>query len=476
MARRSLSRKHYVEKKPNTKSNMKNQILKIKAQKCKNMFRSLICVFCFWFLFFSFDHSYAQQEVWAKITAGATRSRIRLAVPDFIIPPNSPAGLISTTKEVRQIVIDDLEFSLYFEIVKIDTLKKFSIIEKKVDFTGWQSTGAQVLLVGELQVKKKTTLAVRLYDLFTRKIIGTKNYEITDMTLSAANTRWLAHKIADDIIKLLTGEQGVSQTKIAFSLKKGTAKELAVIDYDGYNLQQITNVGELKLFPDWSPNGNKIAYSSYASSNLNIYTYDVNKRTIDLVSNRPGLNTTPAFSPDGKTLAASLNVEGTSDIYVMNADGKNLKRITYERSIEISPTWSPSGQELAFVSDRTGTPQIYIINANGTDMRRLTFEGSYNTSPTWSPRGDLIAYVSRDPDGLNQIYVTDLTGNNRMRLTNLRNNEEPSWSPDGLHITFSSDRTGTYEIYTMHWNGTGQRRITNSNGAFSPTWSPRLQP
>jgi TolB protein len=129
---------------------------------------------------------------------------------------------------------------------------------------------------------------------------------------------------------------------------------------------------------------------------------------------------------------------------------------------------------LAFVSDRTGSPQIYVINVDGTNMRRLTFEGSYNTSPAWSPRGDLIVYVSRESDGSNQIYVTDLAGNTRMHLTNLRNNEEPSWSPDGLHIAFSSNRTGTYEIYLMYWNGTGQRRITNTDGATSPTWSPRL--
>jgi TolB protein len=412
--------------------------------------------------------TYAQQEVWAKITAGATRQRIRLAVPNFMIPSNSPDGIISSSKEIRQITIDDLEFSLYFEIVKIDTLKPFSIVEKKVDFTGWQNTGAQVLFVGDVQIKKKTTLNIRLYDLFTRKVIGTKTYEISD------NIRWLSHKIADDVIKLLTGEDGVSQTKIAFSLRKGTAKELAVVDYDGYSLDQLTNSGELKLYPDWMPTANKIAFCSYAKNNFNIYTYDLNKKAIDLICSKDGLNTNPAYSPDGKLIAVSLSYESSPDIFIMNADGNNIRRITYGNSLDISPTWSPSGQELAFVSDRTGVPQIYVINIDGTNQRRLTFQGSYNTSPAWSPRGDLIAYVSRISDGSNQIYVTDLTGENRVCLTNLRNSEEPSFSPDGLHITFSSNRSGTYELYTMHWNGAGQRRITNTNGAFSPTWSMRL--
>jgi len=447
---------------------MKHKILKTQTQKNKDIFKFLKCVFGFWFLIFGFSNSYAQQEIWAKITSGASRARVRLVMADFNFPANCPQNVKINAVNIKQTAYDDLVFCMYFDNIKVDSAKKYSTIEKKIDFQGWQSTGAQVLLTGNIHIKKNTILTIQVYDLFYRKLIGSKDYEI------AGDLRLLAHKIADDIIKLLTGEDGVSQTKIAFSLKKGTAKELAIADYDGYNLNQLTNSGELKLFPDWSSNGSKIAFCSYASSNLNIYTYDWNRHTIDLVCNKPGLNSSPVFSPDGKTIAASLSIEGTPDIYLMSVDGKNLRRVTYDRSIEVSPTWTPSGQELAYVSDRTGTPQIYVVNVDGTDMRRLTFEGSYNTSPAWSPRGDIIAYVCRESDGLNQIYVTDINGENRMRLTNLRNNEEPSWSPDGLHIAFSSNRTRTYEIYLMNWNGSGQRKITNTAGAFSPTWSPRL--
>jgi TolB protein len=412
--------------------------------------------------------AYGQQEIWAKITAGATRQRISLAIPNFALPVNCPNDLITKASDIRQITIDDLEFSLFFEITKLDSTKNYSIADKKVDFVSWFSTDAQVLIAVDVQIKNKPILNVHIYDLFTRRLIGTKNYDLEN------ESRWLAHRFADDVIKLLTGENGVSQTKIVFSLKKGTAKELATIDYDGYNLNQITNSGELKLFPSWTSNANKIAYCSYAKSNLNIYTYDLNRKAVDLICGKDGLNTTPEFSPDGKNIAASLTINGNPNIYILSADGKKINQITFGRAIDISPTWSPSGRELAFVSDRTGSPQIYVINVDGTNLRRLTFEGSYNTSPAWSPRGDLIAYVARESDGKNQIYVTDLTGSNRMHLTNLRNNEEPTWSSDGLHIAFSSNRSGTYEIYLMHWNGTGQRQITHTNGAFSPSWSPRL--
>jgi TolB protein len=430
--------------------------------------KSLIILFILCVLVSLWQTLHAQTEIWAKITAGATRQRIRLAVADFLLPLDTAEGLITTSGNIRQVMIDDLEFSLYFDLIRPDTLKKFSSTDKKIDYTGWQSTGAQVLLATDLQLKKQTVLSIRLYDLFTRKQIGAKTYELTD------NTRWLAHKMADDVIKILTGEDGVSQTQITFSLRKGDAKELAIVDYDAFNLQQLTSTGDLKLFPEWSPLANKIAFCSYASNNLNIYAYDLKKKTAELLSGKYGLNTTPAYSPDGRRIAASLSFEGNSDIYIMNADGKNLRRLTYGNSIEISPSWSPTGQELAFVSDRTGVPQIYIMNIDGTNMRRLTYEGSYNTSPAWSPRGDLIAYSSMVGRSSHQIFVTDISGNNRVQLTSLRSNEEPSWSPDGLHLVFSSNRSGNNELYVMHWNGTGQRKITNSSGAFSPSWSPRL--
>jgi TolB protein len=60
------------------------------------------------------------------------------------------------------------------------------------------------------------------------------------------------------------------------------------------------------------------------------------------------------------------------------------------------------------------------------------------------------------------------------RLTHRGSNENPRWSPDGLHIVFSSNRTGKYEVYSMHWDGSSQRRITGEGENYNPSWSPRF--
>lgn len=412
-------------------------------------------------------------ELWLKITSTGGRKRLSLAISQFRAAketgPDSPARLA----DVQAVFEADLRFSLYFtfETPESGAYFRFETDPRKIDLKGWSTTGAEVLICGDLTQKRTgPSLELRLYDLATGRRIASKAYAFKP------DFRWLAHEMADDVIKLLTGEDGVSRTRIAFSQTTAPGdKELALVDYDGAGHRVLTSGGNVKLFPDWSPDGRLLAYCAYGKTSLNIHTIDVASGTKKVLSERTGLNTTPAYSPDGRQLCVSLSHEGTSDLYLMSPDGRNLRRLVSGPGIEISPTWSPTGRQLAFVSDRTGVPQIYVVNVDGTDLRRLTFEGSYNTSPAWSPKGDLIAFVQRQSNGSNQICVTNITGDTYVRLTSRGNNEDPVWSPDGLHIAFASNRTGTTEIYLMDWNGANQTQLTRFGGAYSPAWSPRLR-
>lgn len=61
-----------------------------------------------------------------------------------------------------------------------------------------------------------------------------------------------------------------------------------------------------------------------------------------------------------------------------------------------------------------------------------------------------------------------------LQLTDRGNNEEPSFSPDGRYITFTSDRDGRKGVYIMRANGEAQKRITAKDmRAFGPRWSPK---
>lgn len=280
------------------------------------------------------------------------------------------------------------------------------------------------------------------------------------------------HRIADDIVYNLSGEQGIANSKIAYVHELPTgAKEIAVMDYDGYNVALLTSDKTINLSPEWSPDGHKLCYTSYKEENPNLYFSNLKTGTRLKLSATKGLNSAPAWSPDGRRIALTLTKDGNAEIYTVNLDTRKFERLTYSQAIESSPSWSPSNREIAFTSDRTGSPQVYIMDSDGVNVRRLTFQGSYNDSPAWSPRGDKIAFVSRTDSGFD-IYTIDATGENLMRLTDSSSsNEDPVWSPNGFALMFSSNRSGKRDLYSMFWDGTDQKKVTSIGTNYLPAWS-----
>ena len=183
------------------------------------------------------------------------------------------------------------------------------------------------------------------------------------------------------------------------------------------------------------------------------------------------------------------------EIYVMDADGANQRRLTNNPASDSSPAWSPYGKHIAFVSNRDGhvdghgftTSEIYVMGADGSNPQNLTNNPSDDRQPSWSPDGKRIVFSSdrdagRDNPHNIEIYVMNADGGNPQRLTeNLNEDKYPSWSPDGERIVFSARREGhvenkfgiTYEIYVMDADGGNEQRLTdNRNNDWDPVWSP----
>jgi TolB protein len=253
---------------------------------------------------------------------------------------------------------------------------------------------------------------------------------------------------------------------------------------------QLTNDGARKYSPNWAPTGNKIVYTSYRDGPHEMYVLDMQQGNTDKLSFQRMTTLSPRWSPDGKSIVFGLVEDGTSNLYVVNPDGGGLRPLVAGFGISVEPSWSPRSDQVAYMSDRTDERHLYVVNADGSNDRRITFEGKYNASPAWSPRGDRIAFVAgdtlRSPQGyldrIFNIYTCDVNGGNLMKLTGVKsregNNENPTWSPDGLHILFSSDRdrTGRYSLYIMNWDGTETRKIITGGSNFTPVWGPRPWP
>jgi TolB protein len=191
------------------------------------------------------------------------------------------------------------------------------------------------------------------------------------------------------------------------------------------------------------------------------------------LSNYPGLNTGGVLSPDGSRVAATISKDGNPEIYLLEAgSGKIIKRLTNADGIDTSPTWSPDGSQIAFVSDRHGTPQIWVMGADGSGARRLTFQGDYNQTPDWSPRGDLIAFTARDERYKFDVFTVNVSTGEVQRVTQDQgNNEEPSFSPDGRYLIFSSTRSGESKLYLSTVDGRVQHPVSQGKGEYlTPAW------
>ncbi len=401
----------------------------------------------------------AQDEVYLKIQAEGY-NKINL-----VIAPFRSEEHFDRTEQIRGVMINDLTLSGFFYV--IDGASSVTT-SNNADETNAPTSGAQVQ--ASLSFRgDQISMKVLLTELPSQRKIFDKKFEGQSPSL-----RWLAHQASDEIVYYLVGEKGIATTKIAFISQQGQGKELAMIDYDGAGFQQLTASKALNLSPRWSPQGDKIAFTSYIMDNPDLLILRLSDNKPYRISNQVGLNTSPAWSPDGKKLALTLSMDGNPEIYAMEFASRKLQRLTNHPAIDSSPSWSPDGREIVFTSDRSGSPQLYLMDAQGGNIRRLTFEGSYNESPAWSPRGDRIAFVSRD-NGRFHIYTISVTGEDLTKLTDgASDNENPCWSPNGLHIAFASNRDGRWDIYVMNWNGSQLRKLTRTGGNTSPTWSPRL--
>ncbi len=439
--------------------------------------------------------SFAQEPT---IKVGEAKSKkSNLAFPSLNnIGTNKSSSTLKVAADIYNTAKSDLEISTYFNLQSpasfLENTANLSAKPKSTDaangfkFTTWKTLDTEFLIRATyFIVDKEMTVESFLYNVSQEKLVVGKRYKG-----NINQAVQIGHTFANDILETLTGRKGFYLSKFIATTDKSGYKEVITMNWDGSNLDPLTNDRSVAISPNWSPDGKTAIYSIYTKKvgstqqNLTLFSHDLVKGKRTILSNRNGLNSGGSFSPDGKYVYLTISKSGTPNIYKINLKGEEIAQLTKgpAGAMNVEVAVSPDGSKLAFSSDRGGSPMIYTMNSDGTNVQRKTFQGKYNSTPSWSSDGKKIAFAGQI-DNYFDIFTMDADGGNIVRITTAlksngqrASNEDPSFSPDGRYIVYTSNRTGKNQIYINNLDGSNEHRVTNdSYNYFKPKWSNNIE-
>ncbi|MDF3412953.1 Tol-Pal system protein TolB [Sulfitobacter sp. M57] len=397
-----------------------------------------------------------------------------VAVPPFQAETPEAGQLAG---DIARVVAADLTGTgLFREIPASAYISSIGNFDASVLFADWKAINAQALVTGAVSVQGNTlNVKFRLYDVFSGAELG------SGLQFSGTVEGWrrMAHKVSDAVYARITGEGPYFDSRVVYVSETGPKdnrkKRLAIMDYDGANVQYLTDSGSIVLAPRFSPSGDRVLYTSYESGFPRIYVLDIGSVQRRVLESADGtMSFAPRFSPSGETVVFSLTQGGNTDIYTMDIASGRSQRLTNTPAIETAPSYSPDGSRIVFESDRSGTQQLYVMPATGGEAQRISFgEGRYGT-PVWSPRGDLVAFTKQNK-GRFHIGVMRLDGTQERLLTASFLDEGPTWAPNGRVIMFARETQGaggSSTLYSVDISGRNLRPVSTPSGGSDPSWSP----
>jgi len=274
--------------------------------------------------------------------------------------------------------------------------------------------------------------------------------------------------------------------------------QLWLMDADGRNAHQLTNIKEGACQPTWSPDGKQMIFISPCDRNRDVNSTaamflipDVDAEKIEIIPlpTAPGGDYDPNWSADGSTIYfTSIRESKSPRIYEMDLADKTVRVITPLFVRDSQPASSPDGKRLAYSEDNIFS-KIRIVNPDGTvtDLLKQTDAGFSDLHPAWSPDGNAIMftrYPPKDkPPHLVAVYLTTNDGNpipqdKRQEVSVYSPSipmREAQYSPDGVWIAFETwGKGGNHDIAIMTSNGSSFQILTSDSprNDFDPSWRP----
>ncbi|HYC90351.1 MAG TPA: protein kinase [Thermoanaerobaculia bacterium] len=286
-------------------------------------------------------------------------------------------------------------------------------------------------------------------------------------------------RLIDDV-----GTADVSRdgTKLAFTRTipgpRTLLTAIMVANADGSGARELARTGIGTLHPRWSPDGTKIAVvttdSGRVTQGVTIVDTETGKTRQLATPAKAGEISSVLWTPDGDAL---VYVRAQSVEIVVGGSAKVIRHDIDEDVAEEIGWTSHNGVVLDMLADGklvldARSPRDNLRELGGSSERWITRGNSSDRQPSYSPDGKSILFSSNRSGNLD-LWITDSNGGVRRVTDDGAEDWDPAFTPDGKKIVWSSGRSGNLEIWIANADGSGARQISHDGkDAENPTSTP----
>jgi serine/threonine protein kinase/Tol biopolymer transport system component len=206
--------------------------------------------------------------------------------------------------------------------------------------------------------------------------------------------------------------------------------------------------------------------------NSHAYKIDLTQRTAEDLGEFAAQGVEVVWDENGKTVLFSRTVNGLTNIWRYNLDDKTYTQVSFGIGPDYWPMLDPNGKGIYFVNGKSaGTLSTY----NARSKQSVEIAGNAS-QPSISPDVKKVAYILSPARDRNELWISNLDGNGRVKIATGESLATTSWAPDSSRFYFVDSETGkTDKMYGVAPDGSGLRQIPWATGTIFTIFPSRDQ-